>query len=121
MKVRDRMAFGYKPFNHVAPDGLTAPEPRHKVVITGAGPVWLAIAVELANHGVASIVLDDYRRAVGRSAGPSGRCRFWTVWAKVRLVWLKVLAGGSGAFFIATTRCSTLICCPMTGTRFRSS
>ncbi|MFZ1469989.1 MAG: FAD-dependent oxidoreductase, partial [Paracoccaceae bacterium] len=49
----------YKPFDYVAPRGLTGAEPRHPVVIVGAGPIGLALAVELANHGVPSVVLDD--------------------------------------------------------------
>lgn len=53
------MPYAYKPFDYVAPPGLTAPEPRHRVAIVGAGPIGLAMAVELANHGVAAVVLDD--------------------------------------------------------------
>jgi len=53
------MAYDYQPFPYIAPPGLTAPEPRHKVVIVGAGPIGLAAAIELANHGIASVVLDD--------------------------------------------------------------
>lgn len=53
------MAYDYQPFPYIAPPGLTAPEPRHRVVIVGAGPIGLAMAIELANHGIASTVLDD--------------------------------------------------------------
>lgn len=53
------MAYDYKPYAFVPPPGLTTPEPRHKVLIVGAGPIGLAAAVELANHGVASVVVDD--------------------------------------------------------------
>ncbi|MFM7653893.1 MAG: FAD-dependent oxidoreductase [Paracoccaceae bacterium] len=53
------MPYDYRPFPYTAPPGLTAPEPRHKVAIIGAGPIGLAMAIELANHGVASVVLDD--------------------------------------------------------------
>lgn len=53
------MPYEYRPFPYVAPPGLTAPEPRHKVVIVGAGPVGLALAIDLAQEGVASVVLDD--------------------------------------------------------------
>ena len=53
------MPYDYRPFPYVAPPGLTAPEPRHKVVIVGAGPVGLALAIDLAQYGVASVVLDD--------------------------------------------------------------
>lgn len=53
------MAYDYAPFPYVAPPGLSAPEPRHPVAIVGAGPIGLAAAIELANHGVRSVVLDD--------------------------------------------------------------
>lgn len=53
------MAYDYAPFPYVAPPGLTAPEPRHPVVIVGAGPIGLAMAIDLAQHGVRSVVLDD--------------------------------------------------------------
>ncbi|MGB8623442.1 MAG: FAD-dependent monooxygenase, partial [Paracoccaceae bacterium] len=53
------MPFDYKPFPYSPPPGLKAKEPRHKVVIVGAGPIGLAMAIELANHGVPSVVLDD--------------------------------------------------------------
>lgn len=53
------MPYDYRPFPYTAPPGLTGPEPRHKVAIIGAGPIGLAMAIELANHGVASVVLDD--------------------------------------------------------------
>ena len=53
------MPYDYKPFDYVPPPGLTAPEPRHKVAIVGAGPIGLAMAIELANHGVETVVLDD--------------------------------------------------------------
>ena len=53
------MPYDYQPFPYAAPPGLTSPEPRHKVVNVGAGPIGLAMALELANHGVPSVVLDD--------------------------------------------------------------
>ena len=53
------MAYEYKRFAYKAAAGLTAVEPRHNVVIVGAGPVGLAMAIELSNYGVASVVLDD--------------------------------------------------------------
>ncbi|CAN1542051.1 UbiH 2-polyprenyl-6-methoxyphenol hydroxylase and related FAD-dependent oxidoreductases [Paracoccaceae bacterium] len=53
------MAYDYRPFPYTAPPGLTAPEPRHKVVIVGAGPIGLALAIDLAQYGVPSVVLDD--------------------------------------------------------------
>ena len=53
------MPYDYRPFPYTAPAGLTAPEPRHKVVIVGAGPIGLALAIDLAQYGVPSVVLDD--------------------------------------------------------------
>ena len=53
------MPYDYRPFPYVAPPGLTAPEPRHKVVIVGAGPFGLALAIDLAQFGVPPVVLDE--------------------------------------------------------------
>jgi 3-(3-hydroxy-phenyl)propionate hydroxylase len=53
------MTYEYQPFAYVTPPGLNAPEPKHPVVIVGAGPIGLGMALELANHGVRSVVLDD--------------------------------------------------------------
>lgn len=53
------MPYDYRPFPYVAPPGLKAPEPRHKVVIIGAGPIGLALAIDLAQFGVPSVILDD--------------------------------------------------------------
>lgn len=53
------MAYDYTPFPYTDPPGLTEPEPRHAVVIVGAGPVGLAMAIDLALRGVKSVVLDD--------------------------------------------------------------
>lgn len=53
------MPYAYAPFPYRPPPGLTAPEPRHPVAIVGAGPIGLALAVDLAQRGVKSVVLDD--------------------------------------------------------------
>lgn len=53
------MAYDYVPFPYVPPPGLAGPEPRHCVAIVGAGPIGLALAIDLAQRGVASVVLDD--------------------------------------------------------------
>ena len=51
--------YEYIPFEYVAPPGVSGPEPRHPVAIVGAGPIGLAMAIDLAQQGVASVVLDD--------------------------------------------------------------
>lgn len=53
------MPYDYAPFPYVAPPGLTAAEPRHPVAIVGAGPIGLAMAIDLALRGIRSVVLDD--------------------------------------------------------------
>jgi 3-(3-hydroxy-phenyl)propionate hydroxylase len=53
------MAYDYAPYPYVAPPGLTGTEPRHPVAIVGAGPIGLAMAIDLAQRGIASVVLDD--------------------------------------------------------------
>ena len=53
------MAYDYTPFPYTLPPGLTHAEPRHRVVIVGAGPIGLAMAVDLALQGIATVVLDD--------------------------------------------------------------
>lgn len=53
------MAYDYAPFPYIAPPGLTQTEPRHAVAIVGAGPIGLAMAIDLAQHGIKSVVLDD--------------------------------------------------------------
>lgn len=53
--------YAYKPFEVVTPPelaGRPAPE-RYPVAIVGAGPIGLAMAIDLALHGVSSVVLDD--------------------------------------------------------------
>ncbi|WP_163848688.1 FAD-dependent monooxygenase [Pseudooceanicola aestuarii] len=53
------MPHEYQRFPYVAPPGLTEAEPRHPVVIVGAGPVGLAAALDLAGQGIACLVVDD--------------------------------------------------------------
>ncbi len=53
------MAYDYQPFEVVPAPGLTSPEAQKKVLIVGAGPIGLAMAIDLALAGVPSVVLDD--------------------------------------------------------------
>ncbi len=53
------MAYHYAPIPFTRPPGLDAPEPRHPVAIVGAGPIGLAMAIDLAQKGVPAVVLDD--------------------------------------------------------------
>ena len=52
--------YAYTPFPCAPPPDLTSGRvARHPVIIIGAGPVGLSAAVDLALHGVPSVVLDD--------------------------------------------------------------
>ena len=51
--------YDYAPFDYRRPPGLDEPEPRWPVAIVGAGPIGLAMAIDLALHGICAVVLDD--------------------------------------------------------------
>ena len=53
--------YQYQHFGYVPPPELSgrAAPARYPVVIVGAGPVGLAMAIDLAMRGIASVVLDD--------------------------------------------------------------
>lgn len=54
------MAYRYEEFEYVTPPALRGQtDGPHNVVIIGAGPIGLAMAIDLALRGVASVVLDD--------------------------------------------------------------
>jgi 3-(3-hydroxy-phenyl)propionate hydroxylase len=52
--------YSYKPFPYATPPELRGVKPgRYPVTIVGAGPVGLSMAIDLALHGIRSVVLDD--------------------------------------------------------------
>ena len=54
-----------------SPDQDAGRTARHKVIVAGAGPVGLAVAIDLAQHGMQVMVLDDDDRL---SAGSRAIC-----------------------------------------------
>jgi 3-(3-hydroxy-phenyl)propionate hydroxylase len=50
------MPYDYRPFPYRP---VQTPDRHHKVAIVGAGPIGLALAIDLAQYGVPSVVLDD--------------------------------------------------------------
>lgn len=55
----DSLYFDYPYFPFVRPPELDGRAVRHRVAIVGAGPVGVTAALELARHGIESVVLDD--------------------------------------------------------------
>lgn len=55
----DSLYFDYPHFPFVRPAELDGQPVRHRVAIVGAGPVGVTAALELARHGIESVVLDD--------------------------------------------------------------
>ncbi len=52
--------YRHKPFPYTTPPELSGGKPfEAPVVIVGAGPIGLSAAIDLAQHGVASVVLDE--------------------------------------------------------------
>ncbi|MEX2524366.1 MAG: FAD-dependent monooxygenase [Gammaproteobacteria bacterium] len=51
--------FDYPHYPFVRPPELDGETIRHPVIIVGAGPVGVTAALELARHGIRSVVLDD--------------------------------------------------------------
>lgn len=51
--------YHYQPFPYKRPAGLDGAEMRHQIAIIGAGPIGLAMAIDLAQRGVPSVILDD--------------------------------------------------------------
>ena len=51
--------YSYPPFEYIPPPGLSKVESRHKVVIVGAGPIGLSMAIDLALKNIPTVVLDD--------------------------------------------------------------
>ena len=54
-------------FEFRPPPGLAAGEAKKSIVIVGAGPVGLAAALELANHGIRSVVVEQ-RDSIARES-----------------------------------------------------
>ena len=52
------MPFDYKPYPFSPPPGLGQTEPQHPVVVVGAGPVGLGMALLLAQAGVRVVLLE---------------------------------------------------------------
>ncbi|MFY7782394.1 MAG: FAD-dependent oxidoreductase, partial [Tagaea sp.] len=66
------MGFAYPRFEFRAPPELGARAPaRHPVVVIGAGPVGLSLAIDLATRGRNVVVLDDDDTV---SVGSRGLC-----------------------------------------------
>jgi 3-(3-hydroxy-phenyl)propionate hydroxylase len=68
LKTFQYPTFAYRPAPELQPSGTPS---RHPVVVVGAGPVGLAAAIDLAQHGVPVVLLDDDNTV---SIGSRGLC-----------------------------------------------
>lgn len=66
------MGYRYTTRPYTPPAALTQAETRHKVAIVGAGPVGLAMAIDLAQRGIPSVIL-----AQGNSVSVGSRAICW--------------------------------------------
>ena len=60
-QVRPSIYYRYQVFDAWLPS-RHAKMQKHQIVIAGAGPIGLVAALELARHGVASVVLESERQ-----------------------------------------------------------
>ena len=51
--------YKYAPYSYIPPQELTNRHVRHPVMIVGAGPIGLSMAIDLALHGIGSVLLDE--------------------------------------------------------------
>ena len=117
--------YQFEPFDYVTPPELSgAASASAPVIIVGAGPIGLAAAIDLATHGVASIVVDDNNVV---SVGSRAIC-----WAKRSLeifdrlgvgerMLEKASPGNLAGSIAATARSIISIFFPRTGTNSRPS
>lgn len=71
--------FGYRR----SPDQGAATPVRHQVVIVGAGPVGLSMAIDLAQRGISSVLLDDADRIGEGSRGLCYSKRALEIWDRL--------------------------------------
>ena len=79
MTVNERKSlfhFGYRRSR----DQDAATPARHRVAIVGAGPVGLTLALDLAQRGIASVLLDDADRIGEGSRGLCYSKRALEIW-----------------------------------------
>jgi len=56
---RKSLYFNYPEYPFIRPAELDGESRQHPVVIVGAGPIGMTAALELARHGIRTVVLDD--------------------------------------------------------------
>ncbi len=112
--------YTYPKFEYVCPPEVAEQRSGHyPVVIVGAGPVGLSMAIDLAAQGQQVLLLDNDDTV---SIGSRGVCyakRTLEVLDRrtaARLPWKKACPGTWAAPFLAMARCSTSTCAPKKAT-----
>src|ERR1700704_3771096 len=104
--AQSRNQFGYR--RHPDQDRAGANAAEHPVVVVGAGPVGLSLAIDLAQRGQSVVLLDDADRirepSPIRSAAPAA----W---------WTRAWCGASAGFFTAPRSSINSTCCRSRATR----
>lgn len=93
---------------------------RHPVVIVGAGPVGLSLAIDLAQRGQRVVLLDnDCRLSTGSRAICFSK-RTLEIWDRLG-VGQPMVDKGVSWNLSRTSRCTASTCCPRTATSARPS
>ena len=73
---RKSLYFDYPEYPFVRPAELDGESWQHPVVIVGAGPIGMTAALELARHGIRTVVMDD-KNTVNEGSRAICKCCFY--------------------------------------------
>src|SRR3979411_3565472 len=92
--AQSKTQFGYR--RHADQDRSGAYAAEHPVVVVGAGPVGLSLAIDLAQRGLPVVLLDDADRIGEGSRAICFSKRSLEYWDRLRGAGRRVGQGGGG-------------------------